>query len=433
MTQPRPSSTNATASDGAKRRMLVFDSAYTYDMIVERNVAAIITGRDLGGYFEHIWTVHPVASLVKPQGSPERFGRPAIHELAPGHTMIEGRIGRTAALAWFPLLNFALAQLSLLRLLGRLMKRENIAIVRSEDPYYNGLFSLLLGWWHRRPVMVGVWGNPGAVRAQTGAPIMPRLFRRVWIEELVERFVVRHADRVMAQNEDNRDFVLSLGVPRDRTLIFRLGNALHEGHFADPAARGDGRADLAALGIAGEATLLTISRLQELKLVDHVVRAVKTLKDRGRCVVVLFVGDGPFRPDMEALAADLGVSDQIVFCGNREQAWLARVIPAVSMVVSPLTGRAMGEAALGGAPMVAYDIDWHSELVETGVTGELVPHLDQIAMADAIERLLDDPARARAMGDALRKRAAAMLDPAAADRAQIGAYESVLERGRPGR
>jgi glycosyltransferase involved in cell wall biosynthesis len=180
--------------------------------------------------------------------------------------------------------------------------------------------------------------------------------------------------------------------------------------------------------VAGEHTLLTISRLQELKLVHHVIHAVETLKDRGRRVVALFVGEGPYRPEMEALAAELGVTDQVVFCGNREQQWLARVIPAVSMVVSPLTGRAMGEAALGGAPMVAYDIDWHSELVTGGETGELVPYLDHTAMADAIARILDDPERARRMGAALRAKAMAMLDPAAADRAQIAAYEAL---GRP--
>jgi glycosyltransferase involved in cell wall biosynthesis len=47
-------------------------------------------------------------------------------------------------------------------------------------------------------------------------------------------------------------------------------------------------------------------------------------------------------------------------------------------------------------------------------------------MADAIERLLDDPERARRMGAALRVKAMAMLDPAAADRAQIAAYEALL-------
>lgn len=413
----------ATAGRG-KPRMLVFDSAYTYQIMVERKVGVIVTGRDLGGYFGHIWTVHPVASLLKP--APERIGRPAVHELAPGHTVIEGRLGRYPGLAWFPILNFLLAQFDLLRMLLRLVREQDVRIVRTEDPYYNGVLALIIARLRKLPLMIGVWGNPGAVRKQTGQPLMPRLFRKVWAEEIVERFVLRRANLVMAQNEDNRQFVVGRGVPLDKTVIFRIGNLLHESHFAGREQRGDGRADLAELGVAGEKTLLTISRLQELKLVHHVVHAIKTLKDRGRRVVALFVGEGPYRPRMEALAAELGVTDQIVFCGNREQPWLVRVIPAVDAVVSPLTGRAMGEAALGGAPMVAYDIDWHSELVATGETGELVPYLDHAAMADAIERLLNDPAYARRMGDNLRARALEMLDPGAADRAQIAAYETLL-------
>jgi glycosyltransferase involved in cell wall biosynthesis len=411
--------------------MLVFDSAYTYQIMIERKVEVMITARSLGGYFEHVWNVHPVASLLAPEDSPERFGRPAVHALAPGSTVIEGRIGRYPGLAWFPILNFLLAQWDLMRMLLRLAREQGIDIVRAEDPHYNGLLGLIVARLRKLPLMIGVWGNPGAIRKVTGIPLTPRLFKRIPVEEAVERFVLRRADLVIVQNEDNRDFVLANGVPREKTWIFRIGNVLHEAHFADPAARGDGRAELAQLGVAGEATLLTISRLQELKLVHHVIHAVRTLKDRGRRVVALFVGEGPYRPEMEALAAELGVADQILFCGNRAQTWLARVIPAVSMVVSPLTGRAMGEASLGGAPMVAYDIDWHSELVTTGETGELVPYLDHRAMADAIQRILDDPARARRMGAALRARAMAMLDPVAADTAQIDAYRSLIGGERP--
>ena len=88
---------------------------------------------------------------------------------------------------------------------------------------------------------------------------------------------------------------------------------------------------------------------------------------------------------------------------------------------------ALAEAALGGAPVVAYDIDWHSELIEPDVTGELVPYLDVSAMADAMEQLLDDPERARRMGSALRSKALDMLDPERLRRAQIAAYEELLD------
>lgn len=413
-----------------KPRMLVFDSAYTYKIMVEREVAVLVTGRDLGGYFEHIWTCHPVASLLEPEDSPDRFGRPRAYDLAPGHTVIEGRIGRFPWLDWFRVLNFLFAQIDLMQMLLRIVRQERVRIVRAEDPHYNGLLAWLVSRLRKLPLMIGVWGNPGAIRNVTGVPLTPRLFRKVPVEEAVERFVLRRANIVMAQNEDNRGFIVAAGVPREKTRIFRISNLLHEAHFADPATRGDGRVLLTALGVRGEHTLLTVSRLQELKLVHHVIHAVKTLKDRGRRAVALFVGDGPYRHNMETLAAELGVTDQVLFCGNRPQTWLAQVIPAVTAVVSPLTGLAMGEAALGAAPMVAYDIDWHSELVESGVTGELVPYLDHVAMADAVEWLIDDPARARRMGAALRAKALAMLDPTAAECAQIAVYEELLSNRR---
>ena len=65
-------------------------------------------------------------------------------------------------------------------------------------------------------------------------------------------------------------------------------------------------------------------------------------------------------------------------------------------------------------------------LSETGETGKLVPYLDHRAMADAIERLLDNPAYARAMGANLRRRALDLLDRASAQRFQRSTYQELL-------
>lgn len=414
-----------------QRKMLVFDSAYTHRILTERNLAPIVTGRDLGGYFDHIWTVHPVAGLLEPAGSGNRFGPPQVRALAPGHTHIEGKVARFDWPRWLAPLNFLIAQIELLWLVRRVVLREGIRLVRAEDPLYNGLLALLFRRKHKRALLIGVWGNPGELRRNTGQPIMPRFSRKIWIEEAIERFVLRRADLAMAQNADNRTFLLAHGVRPERTIIFRLGNLLHKAHFVDPAARGDGRADLRELGVDNAETLVCISRLEILKMVDHVVRVVAELKSRGRAVYALLVGDGAERAPLAALALELGVEDRVLLCGNRDQEWLARILPRVSAVLSPLTGRALGEAALGGRPIVAYDVDWHSELVETGITGELVPYRDWRAMADATERLLADPPYADRCGEAVRQRAFEMLDPARADEAQIAAYEDLLAKLDP--
>ncbi|HEY5723639.1 MAG TPA: glycosyltransferase family 4 protein [Allosphingosinicella sp.] len=411
-----------------KRHLLVFDTAYTWKILNERNIAAIITGRDQGGWFDHVWTVHPVASLLEPEDSPPRFGRPVVHDLAPRHTFIEGKIGRFAALRRFEKLNFLLAQLSLFLLLIGIGLRHRFDIVRSEEVYFAGPMAWLFARLFRKPVLIGVWGNPGAQRKHTGRPLTPRLFRTVAQEEKVERFMLHRADVVMIQNEDNRNYVLSLGIPRERTALFRVGNIIERHHFIDPAERPDGNADLEAIGATGDPTILVVARLQQVKLIDDVIRAAGVLKERGRFVKVLLAGEGPYRKTLEALAAELGVTDRIMFLGDCDQTWLWRVVPKVSMIVSPLTGRAMAEMALGAAPIVAYDLDWQGELIETGKTGELVPHLDYVAMADAIERFLDDPAYARRMGDAVRARTLEMMDPEANDRMQIEVYRRLIEK-----
>jgi glycosyltransferase involved in cell wall biosynthesis len=413
-------------SNGRPREMLVFDSAYTHAIMVERDLFDLIVGRDLDGYFDHVWTVHPVASLLLPPQAADRYGHPVLHEVSARHSMIEGKIGRFRALRFLAVLNFLFAQWDLLRRLTRLIQERDIRIVRAEDAWYNGMLALVLSRRQKRPLVIGVWGNPRETRQRTGRPIMPRLFRWVWVEEMVERFVLRRADRILVQNENNLDWVLEQGVPRERTAIFRLGNLIHEGHFVDPGQRADGSGDLRAMGADGAPVLLCVARLEEAKLPDHVVRLVRTLKDRGTRVKAICAGDGSFREAMGTLASSLGVADDVILCGNQDQAWLARVLPKVTAVVSPCTGRALVEAALAGAPIIAYDVDWQAELIETGKTGELVPLGDHSAMADAVERFLADPGHARRMGENARRRAREMMDQGTADRAQVAVYEELL-------
>ena len=412
-------------------KMLVFDMSYTLQIIRERQLEGPILARDLDGFFAHVWNVHPIDSIFDPAGAPERTGRPEVVPLGPRHTFIRGRMERYRWPRWLKPLNFILAQISLLRMLRRLIRREGIQIIRAEDSWYCGLLALYLARRTRLPLIIGVWGNPGAIRAATGRPLMPRLFRKIWVEEMVERLVLRRADRVIVQNEDNRRFVVSMGVRPDKARLFRLGNIVHPVHFQDPAERPDGRPDLAELGLSDSQVLLIISRLEPLKYNEDAVRALGLVKDSCPRARLLFAGDGSQRDELARLAESLGAGDRVVFAGNRDQHWLARIVPHVSAVICPLTGRALAEAGLGGVPLIAFDIDWHSEVVETGVTGELVPHRDHEAMARAIERVLGDPDNARVLGRNCRARIAEMMDPERLNQIQRAEYlELLAERGR---
>lgn len=410
------------------RRLLVIDSSYGYEAIRSRQLEDSVTCRDLGGFFEHVWTVHPFGSLVS-EGATTKLGVPEVHSLAEAHTFIDGKVGRFSALDAIPLLNFFAGQGDILVRLVSLIRRERICAIRVGDPLYNGLFGLLLARMCGVPLVVRMNANYDKIYAATGKPIMPRFFRTCRIESKVAGFVLSHADLVAAVNQDNLDYAISNGARPELATIFRYGNLIDKRHVAPPETRTLDPVILKEFWDEPYRFLLCVGRLETVKHPDDVIRVLAEVRRRGHHdVKALMVGGGHERDSLLELARGLGVADHVAFCGNRGQDWLSQVIPHALAVVSPITGRALSEAAFGAAPIVAYDLDWQGELIRTGETGELVPARDWSKMADAVERFLRDPAYARAMGAAVRKAAFEMLDPATLDQHERDEYAKLFRR-----
>lgn len=408
------------------RKLLVLDTSYTLEAIRTRKLEDSVTCRDLDGFFEHVWTVHPFATLVTSEKWTSRCGRAECHSLATAHTFIEGKVGRFAILKWLTPLNFLLSQISIFATLVCLIRKERISAIRVGSPLYLGLFGWALSRLCGIPFVVRVGGNYDKIYEATGRPLEKRLFFHRRIEKLVERFVFSRADLVAGANQDNLDFALANGARPEFSTLFRYGNLIDRRHFVVPEERMGGYAKLNELGVKPGCFILYIGRLESVKRPDDVVRVLAEVRGQGRDVKALLVGDGQLRPKLAVLARELGVEDQVVFCGNRDQEWLAQIIPLAAVIVSPHTGRALSEAALGAAPIAAYDIDWQAELIETGVTGELVSFGNWRALAASTIKLLSDRAYARNVGENLRGRVLEMMDPAKLDEHERQQYEQLL-------
>ena len=407
--------------------LLTFDSAYSSASLRKNKLEVFVTCRDLNGFFGHVFSINPLTNADLPKADPDRYGpTELIKDFAPGHTMVEAKVERFRWLQRLTFLNVLLSQASLFIVLVGVLRRNRISIVRAEDPLLNGGWAMLVARLLRRPVLIGVWGNPGKLREHTGMPLMKRLFINVRLEAAWERFILRSADLVMVQNDDNDSYVESCGVSTTSIKRFALGNALNPVHRSPPEDREDGLSDLQALGVTLDRLVLCVARLNQVKMVDHAVLALNELCGRGVDARLLIVGDGPFRSRLEELIAELDLSSRVVLCGNQDQEWLARVIPAVAAVVAPVSGRALAEVALGAAPVVAYDIDWHSDLIESGVTGELVTYKDHVGLADGLETFIKDPDYGRRVGVALRDRALRVLNPDRVDQEQLLTYRELL-------
>jgi glycosyltransferase involved in cell wall biosynthesis len=121
---------------------------------------------------------------------------------------------------------------------------------------------------------------------------------------------------------------------------------------------------------------------------------------------LLVAGDGPLLGEVEAKVIARGLGDKVQLLGHRKD--VDQILALADVFIHPSLQDscplAVLEASAAGKPVVAYADGGIPEIVAGGETGLLVPTGDRGALADALLRLLADPALARRMGTAGRER-----------------------------
>jgi glycosyltransferase involved in cell wall biosynthesis len=161
----------------------------------------------------------------------------------------------------------------------------------------------------------------------------------------------------------------------------------------------------------GGGGLVMVARLVPQKRVHLAIETLACLRDLGCDMPLTIVGDGPERSRLEALAAQHGIADRVVFVGAVAPAEVSRYLAAADLMLFPAHaegfGLAVAEALMAGVPVVAcWDGGGVLDMVpETGAGRRVLPRAD--ALADAALDVLQDPerfAQARVEGERWRMR-----------------------------
>jgi len=185
-----------------------------------------------------------------------------------------------------------------------------------------------------------------------------------------------------------------------------------------------------AHGIEPHATVLVhIGRFAPPK--NHALLVEAFAQVRADCpLYLLLVGAGELEDAVREQVAGLGLASRVRFLGVRAD--VADILRASDVFVlsSRWEGNPMSvmEAMAAGLPVVSTAVGGVPELVREGVTGRLVPSEDAGALAQALQALVDDPARRQAMGAAARRHAVAHFDIRHTVRGYEQLYESLLRR-----
>lgn len=253
-------------------------------------------------------------------------------------------------------------------------------------------FSFFAPLWARGPRIAVIHHvHLGAWHLQAAAPVAA-------LGHVLERFVVPPLYRrtaIVAVSPSTRRELIGLGLPAAHIRVEPNG-------VAPRFSRGGERSPTPLVAAVG--------RLMPQKGFDVALRAFAEVRRRCPDARLVVVGDGPARPDLERLAAELGLGPAVAFTGRLSDDEVVGHYRRAWVLLNGSRregwGLTLTEAAACATPAVATRIPGHTDAVVDGETGLLAD--GAAGLADATVALLGDPDRRERLGTNAARRAAGL-------------------------
>jgi glycosyltransferase involved in cell wall biosynthesis len=268
----------------------------------------------------------------------------------------------------------------------------------------NGFYQLLrLAFfllWHDFQVLHAhdLWANLLAVPAArlAGTPVV--ISSRRYLADLdwytprrskIMRLIYRLSTHVLANSKEIRRLLLERdGLPREKIHV------IHNAVDCDQFVHAQQNKNKLFPGLNETAKLIAVVANMHSSAKGHerLIAAARIVCRQAPQAAFLLIGDGQERPRLEQEAEAAGLKKNLLFLGQRQDIPELLACCDLSVVPSESEGlpNALLEAMAAGLPVVATQVGGIPEVVETGVTGLLVPSGDPDALANAILLVLQD-------------------------------------------
>ncbi|MBC7329541.1 glycosyltransferase family 4 protein [bacterium] len=274
-----------------------------------------------------------------------------------------------------------------------LLRKKKPAILHTHTSKA-GFLGRIAGRICRVPVIV--YSPRGHVFSGYFSPLKTKIF---W---LCEKLTLKMCDAFVCLTDEERREWIKYGFNHPRMSVIPSGVEIER--FENPKI-----SPLSLrknLGIGEEEKVVGfIGRLAPVKGARYLLLAGEILTKRYPNFVLLFVGDGEEREELERMARERGI--RALFLGNRED--VEDFYHISDLVVVPSLNEAFGrvvvEAWSAGKAVVGSDVGGIRDLIDDGETGLLVPPANPFSLAEALEKLIKQESLARKLGDKGKEKA----------------------------
>ncbi|HEV2677314.1 MAG TPA: glycosyltransferase [Aliidongia sp.] len=270
--------------------------------------------------------------------------------------------------------------------IARICRRERIDVICIGELVYGGWLVWPCRHLLGKPVIAYIHGEEITNRDSSS-----------WSERSKSKFLAM-CNAVIAVSRFSHTAILQLlDLPDNRAVI--IPNGVDRQRFYPTSPRAD---LIERYGLAGKRVLLTVARVVERKGADMVLRAMPEILAACPTAHYLIVGDGPYRPELDAICAELAIGEHVTFAGDVADGELNDHYSLCDVFVMPNRELANGdtegfglvflEANACGKPAISGIAGGAVDAVKDGVNGLCVDGTDPAKVAEAAIRILSDDA-----------------------------------------
>jgi glycosyltransferase involved in cell wall biosynthesis len=224
----------------------------------------------------------------------------------------------------------------------------------------------------------------------------------------LSKFILPRLDAMVVPGTKHKEYFVSLGTSPERIFIIPYASNIT---FSEEDYENKEKIR-EKLDIGNKKVILYTGRLVKRKGVEYLIEAFARLRKERDDVVLVVVGEGGSRSELESHSRSLGMEASVYFTGFVDNFNLAAyyllcdvcVVPSITHVVADIWVHVVNDAMEAGKPVIATDaVGAAFDMVKDGVNGFVVLEKDSDALYQAIKRVISEPELAKKMGEAAKR------------------------------
>ena len=282
-----------------------------------------------------------------------------------------------------------------------LMKRTKSNFIELVTPGPIELRAILIKFISKCHILAQVRGNVDLLTYSIDKYFYFRIPRKIFIvkilslifHKLVSELFYTNCSLVIGYNKNNLDSAISNGADPKITRLLRI--EIHHQEENHKIINSDELKNFPN----SKNTILVWSRLSKEKLINELIKGFLIAADIIEDLNLVIIGSGPEEKKLKNIANLSNHSTRIHFIGHKNRAYIENASKKSLLTIISFGGSTLVEAALFKLPIIAFDIEWHSELIRNEETGYLVDYSDPQHLSEAIIKSVYSKDKLKAMSE----------------------------------